>query len=132
LSVFSDTQTKAFINDREYLGRVLDIFDQLKNGADPIFYQAPVVILIHSDARMPTPKEDCVLAAYNMVLMAESLGLGTCIVTLAQNAINDSKRCKRILGLKKKDMVHSVVVMGYPEEKYLRPVPKKAKEICLV
>jgi nitroreductase len=132
LSLFADSQTKAFINDREYLGRVLDIFDQLKNGRDPVFYQAPAVIFIHSSEVMPTPKEDCVLAAYNMVLMAESLGLGTCIVTLAQNAINDSKRCKKILGLKKQDVVHAVVVLGYPEEQYLRPVPKKEKEMHLV
>jgi nitroreductase len=132
LSLFADPQTKAFINDREYLGRVLDIFDQLKNGKDPVFYQAPAVILIHSPAVMPTPKEDCVLSAYNMVLMAESLGLGTCIVTLAQNAINDSKRCKKILGLKKQDVVHAVVVLGYPEEKYLRPIPKKTKEASLL
>ena len=81
---------------------------------------------------MPTPKEDCVLAAYNIILMAESMGLGTCIVTLAQNGINENKKCKEIIGLSPRDDVHAVVVIGYPEKRFLRPVPKIPKTVRYV
>lgn len=58
------------------------------------------------------PDEDSVLAAYNIVLMVETLGLGTCLVSLAQNAINSSRRCKQILDLDPSERVYAVVVMN--------------------
>jgi hypothetical protein len=50
-------------------------------------------------------------------------------VTLAQNAINTSKECKKILNLDSRDNVNAVIVLGYPEEKHRRVAPKPEKEI---
>ncbi|MFC2144974.1 nitroreductase family protein [Actinomycetota bacterium] len=129
LYFFVDSTTKAFLKDREYLKRISDLLDQLKNGSEPIFYNAPVIIIIHSRKLIPTPKEDCVLAAYNITLMAQTLGLGSCMVSLAQNAINSSRRCKDIINLSPEDNVNAVVVLGYPEKKFLRNIPKDPKPI---
>jgi len=89
-----------------------------------IFYNASIAIVIHSKETIGTPKDDSILAAYNIVLMAQALGLGTCFFAFAQNAINASKRCKAILKLSLKDHVHSVVLLGYPEIRFRRIVPK--------
>jgi nitroreductase len=127
--LFADAQTRAFLQDTTYLKRVTYLLDQMKQGEDPIFYNAPAVIVIHSQKLIPTPLEDSVLAAYNIVLMAQAMGLGTCYVSLAQNAINTSRKCKKILNLSVADKVYAVVVAGYPAVEFHRPVPKKPKAI---
>ena len=70
--------------------------------------------MVHSRVPIPTPKEDCVIAGFAICLAAEAMGLGACFVSLAQNAINASARCRSVLGLSPSDRVHAVVVVGYP------------------
>jgi nitroreductase len=128
-TLFADPQTRAFLQDSTYLTRVSFLLDQIGQGEDPIFYNAPLVIVIHSQKLIPTPKEDSVLAAYNIVLLAQTMGLGSCLVSLAQNAINASRRCKKILNINQTDKVHAVVVIGYPAVQFRRAVPKRPKPI---
>jgi nitroreductase len=105
---------RQFLRDREYGPRMKALLQRLEAGEDPIFYGAPAAIVIHSRAPIPTPKEDCVIAGFTICLAAEAMGLGACFVTLAQNAINASKRCRGILGLTPDDKVHAVIIVGYP------------------
>lgn len=128
---FADAKTRAFLRDPIYFQRISYLLDQYNLGDDPVFYNAPIAIMIHSRNLIPTPVEDCVLAAYNIVLMAQTLGLGSCLVSLAQNAINSSSRCKRILGLKPADRIHAVVVVGHPAVEFLRPVPKNPQSYSI-
>ncbi len=128
--VFSDAETREFLSDRFYFRQISYLLDQFDQGGDPIFYRAPVIVLVHSKRLIPTPREDCILAAYNMVLAAESSGLGSCFVSLAQKGINASPALKRLLGMEAGEQVHAVLVMGYPAVQYNRaiyrdPVPMK-------
>jgi len=127
--LMTNASTRRFLKDPAYRNRMTDLFNRISSGEDPIFYGAPVIIVIHSKAEIPTPKEDSVLAGYNMTLMAQALGLGTCFVTLAQKAINSSSKCKSILNLSKEDTVHAVILLGYPSVNYLRPAPRFVKEV---
>ena len=120
---------RSFLNDPEYYRRFETLLDRLDAGEDPVFCRAPAVVVVHSQTMIPTPKEDCVLAGYNMVLTAQSLGIGTCFVSLAQNALNSSAKCRQIIGLGLGDHVHAVVVMGYPAVRYRRPVPKRERPV---
>ncbi|MGO9410287.1 MAG: nitroreductase family protein [Spirochaetia bacterium] len=124
LRPFVDRQSRAFLKDREYGGRMRDIILRLQAGEDPVFYRAPVVIIIHSHEPIPTPREDSVLAGYALCLAGQSLGLGTCFVTLAQSAINASSACKRLIGLTRQDNVHAVILVGYPSVRFLRAAPR--------
>ena len=127
----SNRQTRAFLLDELYFKRINYILEQYEKGEDPIFYRAPLIIMVHTDTLIPTPGEDAVLAAYNMVLMAQILGLGSCFVTLAQNAINSSRTCKKILNLSSEDQVHAVLAIGHPDVQFHRAIPKEIKKIEL-
>lgn len=127
---FVNKQMRGFLRSSHYGSRMKDLVKRIEEGEDPFFYSAPAIVIIHSREQIPTPKEDCVLAGYNISLMAQTLGLGTCFVTLAQNAVNSSIRCKEIIGLTKYDNVNAVVVLGYPEALHQRVSPKPKKEIC--
>lgn len=126
---FVDKLTRGFLRDKMYRGRMKELLARIGSGDDPYFYFAPVIIVIHSAAVIPTPKEDCILAGYNISLMAETMGLGACFVTLAQNAINSSKSCKSLLGLNPTENVNAVVILGHPGVRHLRVAPKPRKEI---
>jgi nitroreductase/Pyruvate/2-oxoacid:ferredoxin oxidoreductase delta subunit len=73
--------------------------------------------------------EDCILAASNVVLAATSLQLGSCFVSLSQQAINSSKKIKQLMGIPSTDQVHAVLVLGYPAVRYRRVVPRDDKNI---
>lgn len=126
---FVDKLTRGFLKDRGYRLRMKELLERVARGDDPFFYFAPAIVIIHSRASIPTPKEDCVLAGYNIALMAQAMGLGSCFVTLAQNAINASRDCKRILGLEPADNVNAVIVLGHPAVRHLRIAPKPPKKI---
>jgi len=111
---FAGTYFRAFLRDREYGGRIARLLEQLRRGEDPVFYSAPIVVFFHSRALIPTPKEDCVIAAFAMSLAAQTAGLGCCFVTLAQSAVNTSGACKRLLGIDPDSSVHAVLLLGRP------------------
>ncbi len=112
---------RAFLDDPEYGGRIRELLAKLGRGEDPIFYKAPLVVFFHSKVLIPTPKEDCILAAHAMALAAHAAGLGSCFVTLAQSAVNSSRACKTTLGLTANDQVHAVLLLGRPEERNREP-----------
>jgi nitroreductase/NAD-dependent dihydropyrimidine dehydrogenase PreA subunit len=130
--LFGNPQMRAFLRDSTYLRRIAFLLDRFSYGEDPIFYRAPAVLFVHSRALIPTPLEDSILAAYNIVLAAETLGLGSCFVSLAQNAMNSSRALKRLAGLDPRDQVHAVVVVGYPAVHFKRAVPRKPVPVALV
>ncbi len=88
-----------------------------------------MVFIFHTDRIMPTAKEDCILAGYNVVLMSETLGLGSCFVSLSQQAITNDKSCKKILLIPKSHKVESIVIVGYPKRIYKRPALRKSKQV---
>jgi nitroreductase/NAD-dependent dihydropyrimidine dehydrogenase PreA subunit len=120
---------KEFFKNKEYGPRIKKLINDALSGNDPFFYHAPVIIIVHSEKIIPTPKEDAILAAYNINLSAEICGLGACFVTLAQDAINSSAKCKKILSLNKNENVYAVLILGYPEIIYLRASPRLKKNI---
>ena len=131
-ALFTNASTRGFLKDPAYRNRMKDLFNRISTGEDPLFYGAPVIMIIHSKEEVPTPKEDSILAGYNITLMAQTLGLGTCFVTLAQKAINSSSKCKEILNLAKEDNINAVLLLGYPSVNYLKPAPRFKKDIKLL
>lgn len=53
---FVDRQARGFLKDREYGRRMREIISRLDAGEDPLFYNAPLVVIIHSREPIPTPK----------------------------------------------------------------------------
>jgi nitroreductase/Pyruvate/2-oxoacid:ferredoxin oxidoreductase delta subunit len=123
-----DKKTRAFLRDPRY-SRILDwqIGGAVDGPGDFAFFDAPVVVLVHSKEEMPTPDEDSVLAGYNIALMAQACGLGSCFVSLAKNAINSSKKCKAAAGLPPDHRLYCVVVLGSSETRFRRSVPRKLR-----
>jgi nitroreductase len=64
------------------------------------------------------PREDALLATQNILLAAHSMGLGTCLIGFAMEAIQYDPTIKHFLKIPNEETVYTVIAMGYPEEEY--------------
>ncbi len=80
----------------------------------------------HTSSTIPTPEEDAVLAAYNVALVAQTMGLGSCFVSMAQKAIRSSRAVRKAIGIPAANRVLAVLVVGYPVRRRVRPVVRRA------
>jgi nitroreductase len=128
--------SKVFMNDelgmyyREYRERIKKgLRDYHTQGRDQLFHGAPAAILIGSRPPASTPKEDAMLAAQNIALAAESLGLGTCLIGLVVEAIRNDPRICKALALAPGESIHAVIAVGHPTYHYLRPAGRRSVPI---
>jgi hypothetical protein len=45
-------------------------------------------------------------------------------VSLVHKGLSADKRCKALVGIPPEDHIHAVLLLGYPDVAYHRPVPK--------
>lgn len=124
-----DAKVRETAKDTNFFAKIERIYIQMKDGRNNIFYDAPLVMLFHTERLLPTAHEDCILAAYNVVLAAETLNMGSCFVSLSQQAISADRRIRRVIGIPRSDIVHAVLVLGFPATSYRRVAPRKEKNI---
>ncbi len=103
--------------------------ERFSKGEDPIFYDAPVLCLIHAPSGLGTPKDNCVYAMYNIVLMAETMGIGSCINGYFVAAAGRDRTIAEYLGIPSGHVIHSSAVLGYSDEKFLKAVDRKPANI---
>lgn len=88
------------------------------------FFGAPVAIAI-----IGSSKTDCGLAAANMEFVAEANGLG-CLFSGFFTAVgNLSPSLKKMLDLPKGKKIMTTLVIGYPDVKYFRTVPREKLDV---
>lgn len=103
---------------RDHFETVKRAIRESNMGIDRLFHGAPCVIVIHSSMDGSTPVEDGTYAAYNICMLAHYMGLGTCLIGFAVEAINGSSELKDYLDIYEKNRVHAVISVGRPAVKF--------------
>jgi nitroreductase/NAD-dependent dihydropyrimidine dehydrogenase PreA subunit len=103
--------------------------ERIERGEDPLFWDAPALIVIHADTAEETGEVDCAIAADHITLMAPSLGLGTCYIGYASAALKHERSLSRELGIPNTHRAYVVLVLGHPAIKYKRVPPRPAPKI---
>jgi nitroreductase len=82
------------------------------------FYNAPTVILISGDSNANNIQIDCGLAAQNITLSAESLNIGSCVITSSAFlfASEKGKELKKVLGIPDGYNHICTIAIGYKDE----------------
>jgi len=96
-----------------------------KGGKDLLFHGAPAAIVVGSKKEASCPAEDALLATQNILLSAHVLGLGTCLIGFAIEAMKRDKRIPRGIGMPDDENAYAVIALGYPNEKYQRVTGRK-------
>lgn len=97
------------------------------NPSYHIFYHAPALIIIYGKSGCTTFREDCALAAQNLMLTAADRGLGTCWIGFSVAHFNDPA-IKSRLQIPSDDCAVAPIVVGYPKTNHI-PIPKKEPRI---
>jgi len=120
----------------EYLGRQIypEVWERMvrkwKEGEDRLFYHAPVLILVHLlKGATSTPEVDSALAGMQMVLMAETLGLGTCFNGFLVSALEKSGKLREALKIPSDHQVAVAFTIGYPNVKFRRLVARNPARV---
>lgn len=93
-------------------------------GMDPIFYDAPAVMIFHSNTETSCPKDDCVIASTTVTLAARTMALGTCYIGLFDFVANRYAPIIEELDLPAGHKVFSTLILGYPKLTFLRAVDR--------
>ncbi len=97
-------------------------------GKDRVFRGAPVVILVHAPAAFGASIDNCLYAIFHMVMMAETLGLGTCINRRFLVATERVPEISRELEVPIANRIFGCVTVGFPRHKFHKlPSRKPAK-----
>lgn len=91
---------------------------------DRLFFNAPAIIIVVSDSEV-----NASLASSSMELMTNALGLGCVYNGFFVRAAQNNNKIKELLGLKDTDKIVTCMVIGHPDVKYLRTVPRKDAQI---
>ncbi len=101
-------------------------------GKDRLFHGAPTAILISTRPGAASPTEDATLAAGQIILAAQAMGMGSCLVGFVVEAMHNDKRIGRMLGLDAKERVRAVIALGHPAIRYQRPAGRFAPPLRIL
>jgi nitroreductase len=96
-----------------------DTMRQARDLGNGIYWDAPVAIFV-----IGTSGRESALVCENMMIAAQSLGLGTCIVGFG-TVVTDDEEVVQAFQLKGNEKIHDCVVVGYPQ---IVPGPPKKRD----
>ncbi|MBN1342258.1 MAG: nitroreductase family protein [Phycisphaerae bacterium] len=110
------------------LGDLKRDVEQVERGEPTYCHDAPVVVIVSGEASS-TIHEDCSYAAYHLMLAAETLELGTCLIGYITAAAARLKAVRDVAELPPDHQVYSTVAIGYPAERFYRLVPRREANV---
>ena len=112
-----------------YLPGMDEVMELYKKGEDPVFYNAPTLMLVYGEKLDDTTAFGCSTALYNCSLMAHTLGIGCCFNGYLQTVINHDKEIKKMLGIPKYCKCWGAMTLGYQNVKYHRLTRRKPVDV---
>jgi UDP-glucose 4-epimerase len=101
----------------------------VKQGKMYFTHGAKTFIVFYSDPSLRYPEINAHVALYQALLTAHALGLGGFIAGYLMMAALKSRRIRSLLGLNRRQRIHGILALGYPEQKIDRWVERKEPEI---
>jgi nitroreductase len=106
------------------------VLTTIAEGRFAVFHRAPTVILLLMDKRgVGTPEIDIGICGTNIVLAAQSLGLGTCWVGFSK-LLNQSRDWCARLGVEPPYEITEAIAVGYPIGEPTRLIARDTHEIA--
>ncbi len=94
-----------------------------------IFRNAPVVIVAHGLRTNLLSRGNCWVAGRNIEIMAQTMGLGTCLVGFLSIAAHFSKDIAKALGIPDDQNIYSAIMVGYPKHDYRKTTPRRERQV---
>lgn len=117
------------VNEPGFIASLNRIIEESEKGKDPIFFNAPCIIILHSPKYGNLAGVDSgIIITYGM-LAAEAKGLGSCWIGIAQEAMQRLPKLRKKFGLQRSQFPWGVFIIGNPKIKYQRLPPRSKLEV---
>lgn len=130
--VLSTAESMQHVFAERWRGKASD----LDRGIDGLLFDAPALISLYTPVELDRFNTEAGLVGMQMVLMAESLGLGTCFIGWIAGASvgigNSLPEVKDAMGVPQDCVISLAFVTGYAAVNYLRTVSRKPAHITWV
>jgi len=95
---------------------------------------APTLVVVSGDEQSPSPQVDCAAATENMLIAAESLGLGACWLFFITLAFRSPRAAEfyRSLQIPEGYQPYAAAVFGYPSGDSADASPRKANIVSYI
>ena len=101
-------------------------WEYYQTGKDRIFRNAPALILVHAPAENVSSAQNCSLAMAHIILQAQAMGLGTCIIGYFLTAAERDPSIVKELEIPPENKIFTCCTVGYPALKFKRLVQRKS------
>jgi nitroreductase/NAD-dependent dihydropyrimidine dehydrogenase PreA subunit len=127
---FSDKHQTSARSTPAFLNGIKKKVEAHQRGQDLLFYNAPALMICHTDPSTTLfPAWDVALANMQMLLMAEALGLGTCLNGALIHALEHSPELRSGLPIPAEHEIPVSFMVGYPALKFLRTVHRRPARV---
>ncbi|MFQ6132559.1 MAG: nitroreductase family protein [Armatimonadota bacterium] len=103
-----------------------------ERGGPGFFHNAPLLVIIHTDAEAILPRDDACYTAYEVALAAHAAGLGCCIIGFGPPLLQNLPQVRRDLGIPDEHEVQVVLTLGYAAERFPHLPPREARPVAWV
>jgi nitroreductase/ferredoxin len=124
--------SKLFMHDamgtyyRNHYESVKEALAQWKEeGRDRLFHGATSALLVGMKPGASCPAEDALMVSQNILLAAHAMGLGSCMIGFAVEALRHDRRIAGRLGIPGDERIYAVIALGYPKGDFARPAGRK-------
>lgn len=112
-----------------YLASLEGFEETIRAGGDPIFYDAPALLITHAHKKNAFGIENSAYATYHIALAAHAMGLGSCMIGFLTTASRYDPVVRRLAGIPKGHRMTTALVVGYPIHRYRRLVPRRPPRV---
>ncbi len=110
-----------------------EYYDSIKEGLsqwyekkeDRLFHGAAAAILVGAQPGASCPHDDALLATQNILLAAETMNLGSCLIGFAVEALRRDRSIKKTLKISADETIYAVIALGYPAIFFPRPAGRR-------
>jgi nitroreductase len=107
-----------------YYKKAKALYDAMDEPKDMVYYSAPVILFVLGPSRHAV---SCALACENIMIAAQSFGLGSCFVGFG-SLVKSNAEVVQALELSDDEQIYGPILLGYPkdlpEERALRTEKK--------
>jgi nitroreductase/NAD-dependent dihydropyrimidine dehydrogenase PreA subunit len=101
-------------------------WEYYQKGKDRIFRNAPALIMVHAPTENASSAQNCHLAIAHIMIQAQAMGLGTCIIGYFLTAAERDPSIIKELGIPENEKIFTCCTVGYPALAFRRLVQRKA------
>ncbi|MCP4674527.1 MAG: 4Fe-4S dicluster domain-containing protein [Deltaproteobacteria bacterium] len=98
-------------------------------GEDRLFYEAPAVVVAFASGIPHLVSAGCNMAAMQILLAAETMGLGACYNGYSLTALIRDKTIREFLEIPEEYHPGAVIAIGHPDGEFFRVPPRRKRRI---